>query len=300
MSTIPLITAVIPVYNGAEFVGRAIESALAQTLRPAEVVVVDDGSVDSTAEAVGRYSNEVRLVRQRNAGPAAARNFGARLATGDWLAFLDADDAWLPNKLETQARHTEQPDVGVICCRTQVHDLSRAPVAITFASLWEKNRITLSTALVRTTAFREVGGFDEAPAIIGVEDYNLWLRMAAVGWQFVTVPQVLCLYTPSENSLTAQVARFANAELANLTKLGDQLQIDSVRIDNRRAAIYAQYGREFLYVRDMSKARCYLRKALRGRPSLTGLGRCVTAHLPRFLLDMKRRRRQSHAGQSPA
>jgi len=244
---------------------------------------------------VSRYSHEVKLLRQRNAGPAAARNYGARSATGAWLAFLDADDSWLPNKLETQADYTEQPEVGVICSRTQVHDLSRAAIAITFDTLWEKNRITLSTTLVRTTAFREVGGFDESPGIVGVEDYNLWLRMAAAGWQFVTVPQVLCLYTPSENSLTAQVERFANAELANLQQLGERLEMDPERMGKRRAAIYAQYGREFLYARDMPLARRYLRKALRGCPSASGLAWCVTAHLPRLLLDLKRRWRQSPA-----
>lgn len=110
----PRISCIIPVYNGERFLGETLESVLAQTCPPFEVIVVDDGSTDSTAAVAAAYDSRVRYVHQSNAGPAAARNRGLDLATGDLLAFLDADDLWLPEKLERQSTYMlAHEDVGV-------------------------------------------------------------------------------------------------------------------------------------------------------------------------------------------
>jgi len=93
----------VPVYNGAETIGRALESVFAQTLPPHETIVVDDGSIDNTESVVRRYGARVRYVRQKNAGPATARNRGVEVATGDWIAFLDADDWYYPDRLRLHA-----------------------------------------------------------------------------------------------------------------------------------------------------------------------------------------------------
>lgn len=98
------VSVVIPAFNAESFLGEALDSVLGQTARPTEVIVVDDGSTDGTRALVRRYSDAVRLVTQDNGGAARARNVGARQATGEWLAFLDADDVWLPEKLEKQLR----------------------------------------------------------------------------------------------------------------------------------------------------------------------------------------------------
>ena len=95
-------SAVIPAYNAAEFVGRAIKSVLGQTRPADEIIVVDDGSTDDTAEAVREYAGQVRYIRQDNAGASAARNRGIAEAKGEWIAFLDVDDEWLPENLEVQ------------------------------------------------------------------------------------------------------------------------------------------------------------------------------------------------------
>jgi glycosyltransferase involved in cell wall biosynthesis len=97
------ITAIIPVHNGERHLAEAIQSVLAQTLPPGEIIVVDDGSTDASAAIAQSFGAPVRVLAQPNLGPAAARNLGLAHATGDLLAFLDADDLWTPNKLARQA-----------------------------------------------------------------------------------------------------------------------------------------------------------------------------------------------------
>ena len=102
------VSAVIPAYNAGKYVGRAIESVLAQTHKADEIIVVNDGSSDDTAEVVERFGGAVRFIRQENAGASVARNTGIEAATSEWIAFLDADDEWLPNKLKLQTEHLER------------------------------------------------------------------------------------------------------------------------------------------------------------------------------------------------
>ena len=99
----PLVSCIIPVFNGARFLGEAVDSILAQTYRPCEVIVVDDGSTDATGDVIAGYGERVVAVRQPNRGEAAARNAGVRAARGALVAFLDADDLWGPEKLTRQA-----------------------------------------------------------------------------------------------------------------------------------------------------------------------------------------------------
>jgi len=107
------ISCVVPVYNCAAYIAEALNSIFAQTLRPVEVIVVDDGSTDATARTIAEQQLPVRYVYQENAGPAAARNHGIALARGDFLAFLDGDDLWHPEKLARQAsRFQARPDLG--------------------------------------------------------------------------------------------------------------------------------------------------------------------------------------------
>ena len=125
------VSAVIPAYNAGKYVGRAIESVLAQTRKADEIIVVDDGSTDDTAEVVERFGDAVRFIRQENAGASFARNTGIEAATSDWIAFLDADDEWLPNKLKLQTEHLERnPNlvwttgnyIRCYCSRDRRHD----------------------------------------------------------------------------------------------------------------------------------------------------------------------------------
>jgi glycosyltransferase involved in cell wall biosynthesis len=109
------ISVVIPTYNSAAFVVSAVESVLRQEHEPAEIIVIDDGSTDDTAQALAPYRQSIRYITQPNSGPAAARNRGVGAARSDWIAFLDADDVWLPGKLRRQVEcMTSNPRAGLI------------------------------------------------------------------------------------------------------------------------------------------------------------------------------------------
>ena len=111
----PRISVIIPVYNGAAYLGAAIESVLGQSRPPTEIIVVDDGSTDGSAAVAARFGNQVRAIFQEHGGIGAARNTGVRAAGGDFLAFLDADDLWMPDKLALQLEvFATNPDVDLV------------------------------------------------------------------------------------------------------------------------------------------------------------------------------------------
>ena len=185
-SSTPLVSVVIPTYNRASLVREAVASVLAQSYRPLELIVVDDGSTDATGDSLA-LRPEVRVLRQPHTGmPGQARNAGVRLARGEYLAFLDSDDLWLPHKLERQvaaataaggaiwhARERWVRSGRVLSQRSQRHRRS----GDLFADSLRKCVIGPSTALLRRAVFEQAGGFREDLEI--AEDYELWLRLTA-------------------------------------------------------------------------------------------------------------------------
>jgi glycosyltransferase involved in cell wall biosynthesis len=196
------VSVVIPAYNAALFVTRAIESAEAQTAPPQEIIVVDDGSTDDTAATLAAYGSRIRVVTQANCGlPGGARNAGAAVATATWLAFLDADDNWLPEKLERQLQIGRDPAIALIYTdrfnigapadlpvrQGEVHEMYSGDIFTDLLVLG--NRITASSVMVRRDVFNALGGFAEH--LRAAEDWDLWIRVAerhAVG--FVDEPLV--------------------------------------------------------------------------------------------------------------
>ena len=277
----PAITAVMPAYHAAAFVAEAVRSLLGQTAPPVEVIVVDDGSTDDTA-AVAEQAG-ARVIRQANGGPAAARNTGIRAATTEWVALLDADDIARPTRLARQAERLADPAVAVVFAAHQVGGtVPRTPPArIDFDVLWARNWIPTSTVLLRRSAWDAMGGFDEARDLIGVEDYNLWLRLAHAGWGFARVDEVLVDYRPTPASLTAQTRRFAAAELTNARRTAERLSLTAEQLSRKEHALYLEYGLELFYVRDLAAARHYLGEAARRGPiGLGGQLRRVASFLP--------------------
>lgn len=192
----PPVSVIVPAYNAEAHLAEALESVLAQSYRPMDVIVVDDGSTDRTAEIVKRFS-EVRYVSQQNSGPSAARNRGIALAQADYVAFLDADDVWEPEKLSEQMSVVqEHGNAGLVfadmrhfeeCQETQPSMFSkyglnreffgdRPLVKDAVAKLVRANFIPTSSVLANKQVVLKAGGFDAQ--LRKAEDWDLWLRMA--------------------------------------------------------------------------------------------------------------------------
>lgn len=205
-----LVSAIIPAYNREATVAKAVESALAQTYRDLEVIVVDDGSKDGTLDALSNFGSAIRVVRQANAGPSAARNRGVAEAKGRIVAFLDSDDCWLPEKIERQAALMDRAGDAMSCCvcnakvvggegRFLGETFAHAGISPEFTEgEWLNPQVVLSTRFllfnqvvaVRREAFEKVGGFNERLRLL--EDYELSLRLAALGrWGVIREPLVL-------------------------------------------------------------------------------------------------------------
>jgi glycosyltransferase involved in cell wall biosynthesis len=210
----PGVSVVIPAYNAARYVGDAVRSVLAQEAPDVEIIVVDDGSTDDTAEAAARVASPVRVLRVANGGPGRARNVGVGASRAPLVAFLDADDRWLPGTLALRRRLLEAaPDAALVHGPTRyVDETGRAvpfdPLAhgtpaggrggrVLRALFWG-NFVHTSTVLVRRSALDEVGGFDERREVI--EDYDLWLRLAARR-PFVFTPEPIAIYLWRPDSL---------------------------------------------------------------------------------------------------
>jgi glycosyltransferase involved in cell wall biosynthesis len=278
----PTITAVVPAYNASGFISRAIRSALDQTVPPDQVIVVDDGSADDTADVAGSFP--VQVIRQKNGGPAAARNAAIRAASSEWIAFLDADDAWHPDKIERQIPCLGDPQLGVLSA------WSRWPAGpVDFESLWAVNKITTSSAVVRKAAIEDAGYFDEDRQLISVEDYNLWLRIAAKQWSLYNTAEDLVAYTPAPGSLSGQIEKMALAELRNLEKIVTALSLDPARVRAKRAAICRTYGQEALHSRRRSAARRLFNMSLRSEVSAASIVYLLATFVPDSLLDVRRK-----------
>lgn len=185
----PHVSVIIPAHNAELFVRAAVASALAQTHTDLEVVVVDDGSSDGTAAALASFGDRIRVLQQAQGGPAKARNLGASAARGTWLAFLDADDTWLPRKLERQLAladdtiglvYSDRYNTGSRGSLPEIQsDIQQMYEGRVFLDLLLGNVITTSSVLIRRSIFDAIGGFSEDPSLPPAEDWDLWLRFAA-------------------------------------------------------------------------------------------------------------------------
>ena len=186
-----LVSVVIPAYNQGQFVRDAVLSALEQTYQPLEVIVIDDGGTDDTRQQLEPFFDRITYVCQRNAGVAAARNAGIRRARGEWIALLDADDLWHPQKLEVQLRAVRgREDVALVGSpigSSLVDSRLPTPVVreLTLRDFLLSSRIGPSSALIRRRCFEIVGSFDET--LSSVEDRDMWLRLAGGGFTCVLV-----------------------------------------------------------------------------------------------------------------
>lgn len=185
------ISIIVATYNRAALLRRTLTSVLAQTVPPLEVLVADDGSTDDTALLLREFAGRVvHLALPHRGQPAAPRNAALRQARGEWIALVDHDDLWEPDKLERQLALVA-PGVGLVCSNASlidaddrplgrhqhlVHPLAKEPDPV--KALIGGNFVVCSSVLARRALLREVGGFCEDPVLLGVDDYDLWMRCA--------------------------------------------------------------------------------------------------------------------------
>ena len=197
------VSVIIPVYNGAAEVRRAIDSALGQVNVTVEVIALNDGSTDLTASVLAEYGDRIRAINQQNRGLSGTRNNGIALATGEWVAFLDHDDYWQPEKLSLQLKAAERTGFDVVYTNAgnfgdvaRVADLRSEPTQMAEGNLLQPllmdNFIVVSSVMIRRTLIQETGGFDSS--LPSVEDWDLWLKLSSRGISFAVVREPVTMY----------------------------------------------------------------------------------------------------------
>lgn len=201
-----LVSTVIPVYNREEFIAEAIESALNQQGVKMEILVVDDGSTDGTVAAASRFGSRIRLIRQENAGPPAARNRGVAAAQGEFLTFLDSDDLWPPHRTRLLLDClTTHPGAGAAMGQMQYipADVSRSDRFAAACREAEAIRnYNLGASLFRSSALQAVGGFDETMRYS--DDWDWFVRAREKGVRIELVPEVTLINRRHGENLSNQ------------------------------------------------------------------------------------------------
>jgi teichuronic acid biosynthesis glycosyltransferase TuaG len=213
----PLVSVIIPTYNGEAFLGRTIESVLAQTYPNWELLVVDDGSFDKTADLAKSFAardNRVKyFYEERSGGPSRPTNLGISKAGGEYLAFLDHDDFWLPEKLNKQVRFLSENNLDMAACHALVSPQggsgnSKKIKVPNFQNpaqkILEKNFImSASSILVKTAVAKAVGSFDED--LRGPQDWDFYIRVLAGGYSFGVLDEFLYVHATSSANISSQI-----------------------------------------------------------------------------------------------
>jgi glycosyltransferase involved in cell wall biosynthesis/O-antigen/teichoic acid export membrane protein len=285
-ASVPRVSVVIPTYNMAKYLPLALESALGQGYPNLDIIVIDDGSTDDTAEVVRPYLHRIRYFRQENRGLPAARNRGLELAQGEYVRFLDADDALCADALFAQvALLNEYPQVALVHGPAHVMDsdgkvrgLRRSPLPSAAATIRPSARafrrllrgcdICVSTVMVRVAALRRVGPFQ--PESLPGEDWDMWLRIGAY-YDQAYIPKPLAYYRVHQNSITASytLASFLDSHLHTLRTLFARPDLSYPHLEK---LAYASLDRTTALVAARLRHRGpfarYLTRALRSQPRL--------------------------------
>jgi teichuronic acid biosynthesis glycosyltransferase TuaG len=205
-----MISVIIPNYNRANLLKKAIQSVLEQTVEVGEILICDDGSTDNSKSIVESFkNNKIKWNSLKHSGiPAIPRNFGIKNSTGNWIAFLDSDDTWAPHKIENQIKFAKKYNSLALCTKVEneakilsiqiQNPITENVKKLTFNNLLLKNDITCSSVLISKKIIDKAGFFSESSDLRAIEDYEYWLRISAIcNWYKLENPDTLY----SENSL---------------------------------------------------------------------------------------------------
>jgi glycosyltransferase involved in cell wall biosynthesis len=236
------ISVIIPTHNRAHVLARALESVQGQSYKPMETIVVDDGSTDDTSSLVQKHFPDCRYLYQENRGVSGARNRGIEMATGEWLAFLDSDDEWLPDKLATQKASLEAAPAMKLCHTEEIWIRNGRRVnpmkkhaktgGYIFKNCLPLCAISPSSVVIHRFIFEELGLFDET--LPACEDYDLWLRICSrYPVEFINSPQII-KYGGHEDQLSRRHWGMDRFRIQALERIITDPELSG---ENRQAAI---------------------------------------------------------------
>lgn len=276
----PSVSVIISTYNRAGRLDQALKSVLAQTYRDFEIIVVDDGSTDHTRDTVGKYAGQVRYIYQENAGHASAKNAGVAAARGEYIAFLDDDDVWLPRKLELQVTVLkDHPDVDVIygagykvwgdfrtlfSCEAPPSD----PHWI-IHRLLRGNFFGICSVMIRAKALRATGCFHARHG--PCDDWDMWLRIAARGHRFAAISEPIWEYRFHDANMGSNTERL---QAGRVSVLGEFFAAPETpeRLKLQRnyylSRLYVKIGDDYYAMQQFGKARTAWGQALRLDPTV--------------------------------
>lgn len=302
-SSRPRVSVVIPVYNAVATLPETLGPVFHQTFREFEIVVVDDGSTDSSRSVLARYGERVRILEKNNERkPASTRNLRVRAARGEYIAFLDADDCWLPEKLELQVAVLDQsPGVGLVYTADATIDAQGRELSVNpcppgargriYELLTVHNVMAGSSGMVRRKAIEEVGGFDES--LTSIENWDLWIRIAK-RWAVEFVDRPLTLYRVHDGNRSGNVELRRQNIFRVLAKHHDPRDRSAEGRRRRRDAYFHAYlnvlGKAYFSRLQMGLARWAFLRSLWLKPSreclrlllLTLLGKRLFVAMPTF------------------
>lgn len=220
----PLVSVIMPAFNAGHLIRESIDSIRQQTYKNWELWITNDASTDDTQKIVEDYlaDERIHLINfSQNCGLAAARNAGIEKSNGEYIAFLDSDDLWLPEKLDRQVNfHLRYPEIGLSFTDFNIFDKSVEysrpnnlcnhkmldEPAIDVTNIFYKNTLGILTVMVKKDILDQVGYFD--PDFRSVEDHDLWIRIAKVGYKFAYIDEKLALYRLSEGGLSRSLRKY--------------------------------------------------------------------------------------------
>jgi glycosyltransferase involved in cell wall biosynthesis len=270
-----LVSIIMPAYNAQKYIALSIDSVLAQTYSNWELIVVDDGSTDNTANVVQEFVRRDRRIKylfQENGRLGKARNTGIRNSAGPLIAFLDSDDLWLPTKLEAQTRAMAEKNADVVYSKSYVFngenindetETLRSSVGKFsgpdfFDSLVREPQIPVLTVMLKRSALDGVGLFEEGKAYHGCEDADLWLRLAKAGVVFYGMSDILARYRRHQTAMTALPSNMFKLTLLIVRRYIDQSGLSELEKQRRLTGLYREVIAALIDEGKISEAKQFL------------------------------------------
>ncbi len=272
------VSILIPTYNCAHDLSKAIDSVFSQSFLDFEIIIINDGSTDNTADIVQQFVNnnpgKIKYIYQENKGLAVARNTGLDAASGEYIALLDADDCWLPHRLADGVKAMQaNPDVGLVHGNitriSPTDEIIDTPTRETqylnghiFENIYlRKAHISCPTVLFRKECCKTAGVFDPELTRLGCEDRDLWLRISKE-YKFLYLDQVLSYYRVSDTSMSQNVEKMTKARLYVIDKYCPSNAEDKTLRNKALAKIYHDLGDYFLLKKNPTEARSNYKRSL--------------------------------------